>query len=206
MKTWSGLPVALMVAVLALVACAPEAQPAEEVEAVVASYALDTSYDGALGATSQLALGTMLLEETGEAIGPDQAETLLPLWQVIQAGTLQSEPETDAVLKQIEETMTAKQLTAIAAMQLTVEDVEAWVQEQGLNLGPSPGAVAADRAAGGGKGGQGANLSEEEQGAMRATAEASGVTPGGRQAGTGAGQLDTLANPLVGLLARLAGE
>ena len=171
----------------------------------VASAALNESYEGALPASSQLALGTFLLEGTETAVTSEQAQTLLPLWQVIESGTLKSEGESAAVLKQIEGAMTPAQLAAIAAMQLTLEDVGAWAQEQGLNLGSSPEAGAPDRAADGGKGGAGADLSEEERDAMRATAGASGTTPGGRQVGVGAGQLAMLAGPLVELLTEVAG-
>jgi hypothetical protein len=161
---------------------------------------LDDSYEGALPVSSQLAVGTFKLEGTENAVTTEQAQALLPLWQIIESGTLQGETETDAILKQIEGAMTPEQLVAIAAMQLTLGDMGAWAQEQGLSLGPAPEAMAADRAAGGGKGGQGANLSEEERAAMRATAEASGMIPCGRQAGAGASQLGILAEPLVELL------
>ncbi|MFC2015469.1 hypothetical protein ACFLUM_00890 [Chloroflexota bacterium] len=161
---------------------------------------LDDSYEGALPVSNQLAVGTFKLEGTENTVTAEQAQALLPLWQIIESGTLQSEAETDAILKQIEGAMTPDQLAAIAAMQLTIEDMGAWAQEQGLSLGPAPEAMAADRATGGGKGGQGANLSEEERAAARATAQAGGTAPGGRQAGAGAGQLGTLAEPLVELL------
>jgi len=160
------------------------------------STVLATGYENALSANSQLALGTLRLEGTGNAVTPAQAKTLLPLWQVIQNGVLQSDAEMNAVLKQIEGTMTAEQLAAIAAMQLTTEDVMAYAQESGLQspgaitgtmpMGSQPGAggMAAPPAGGsaqgqGGPGGFG-NLSAEEQAAMRATAEAGGF--GGGQA------------------------
>ena len=87
----------------------------------VTSAALNESYEGALPASSQLALGTFLLEGTETAVTPEQAQTLLPLWQVIESGTLKSEGETDAVLKQIGGVMMPEQLAAIGAMQLTSE-------------------------------------------------------------------------------------
>ena len=59
--------------------------------------------------------------------------------------------------------MTSGQLAAIAAMQLTREDLGAWAQEQGVSLGFSPEALATRQAEGGGQGGFGppGNLSEE---------------------------------------------
>lgn len=192
--------------------------PALEANADVTTYTsavLGTGYEGALPASSQLALGTLELEGTEHAVTPEQARTLLPLWKVIQGGTLQSDAEANAVLKQIEKAMTAEQLAAISAMQLTVEDLGTWLQEQGVDLAPPSGAaggsggfappngmsekeMAAIRAtaeAGGGmpggggfpgQGGPPSNMSEEERAAMRATAEAGGMTrPGGGAPGGG---------------------
>jgi hypothetical protein len=164
------------------------------------SAVLDTSYPDALDVSNQLALGTLQLEETEQAVTPEQAATLLPLWQALQGGvTVQA--EVDAVLKQIEGTMAAEQLEAIVAMQLTQEDLQAWMQEQG------PGAGGGFRGMGGGEGespelratrqaefgfGDGEmppematrraefeGMSEEEREALRATAQAGGGMPGG---------------------------
>jgi hypothetical protein len=192
------------------------------------SEVLVVSYEGAMPASSQLALGIFRLKDTDNAVTAEQARVLLPLWQAIQSGALQSDTETNAVLKQIEGAMTAEQLAAIAAMQLTVQDMVAWMQEQGVNLGPPPGAgqgqggfsnlneeerasMRATRQAGGEGGFPGggpgafANMSEEERESMRATAEASGMTFGNR-AGARQGQIVLIAEPLVELLAELAAE
>ncbi len=158
---------------------------------VYTSAALVTSYENALPANSQLALGTLRLEGTKDAVTPAQAKTLLPLWQAIQNGVLQTDAETNAVLKQIEGTMTAEQLAAIAAMQLTAEDVTAYAQENGVAMGSPPGAGAmATPPAGSAQGGPGGfgNLTEEERAAMRATAEAGGFG-GSSQGGQGFGNM-----------------
>lgn len=196
--------------------------------------ALDASYEGALPVSSQLALGIFELQFTENAVSAEQAETLLPLWQAIQGGSLQSEAETNAVLKQIEGAMTAEQLAAIAAVQLTFEDMGAWMQERGVDLGLSPEAVVTRQATGEGQGpfgnlseeereammatrqarGEGGfgpggwgEMSEEEREAMRATAEASGMTfPGSGRGVAGRGQLAALAGQVVELLAGMAGE
>jgi hypothetical protein len=197
------------------------------------SAVLDTSYEGALPASNQLALGTLQLEETENAVTPEQAKALLPLWQAIQSGALQSNAEVNAVLKQIEGQMTAEQLAAIAAMQLTTEDMGAWAQERGMGPEFSPEAMATRQAEGGGQGGFGSpgnlsdeereamratmeaggmpfgdrgNLSEEERAAMRATAEASGMDFGGRGFRGGAGQITFLAQPVIDLLTKRAAE
>jgi hypothetical protein len=163
---------------------------------VYTSAVLVTGYENALPANSQLALGTLRLEGTDTAVTPAQAKTLLPLWQAIQNGVLQNDAETNAVLRQIEGTMTAEQLAAIAAMQLTAEDMTAYMQESGLQnpgeMGSPPGAGAmATPPAGGAQGGPGGfgNLSAEEQAAMRATAEAGGFGPGSSSGGPGFGNM-----------------
>jgi hypothetical protein len=165
------------------------------------SAVMDASYEGALPVSSQLALGIFQLEGTENAVTPAQAAALLPLWQAVQGGTLQSEAETNAVLKQIEGAMTSEQLAAIAAMQLTLEDVGAWAQEQGVSLGPPPEAM----------GGEGAfgppgDTSEEERAARRATAEASGMTFGGRRGAGGRGSINFLTEPLIELLTERVAE
>ncbi|MCR4406995.1 MAG: hypothetical protein NUW24_08740 [Anaerolineae bacterium] len=185
---------------------------------------LNTSYPNALDVSSQLALGTIQLEGTENAVTPEQAKTLLPLWQALQGGVT-AQAEINAVLKQIEKTMTQEQLQAIAAMQLTQEDLQAWMQKQGLQMPggpgwaggpPTPGAMAT-RPAWSGEGemppematrrAEFENMSEEERAAMRATAEASGGIPGrsGGVRGAGGGQLRILLNPLIELLKTRAG-
>jgi hypothetical protein len=131
-----------------------------------ASEVLSTSYPDALDVSAQLALGTMQLEETDQAVTPEQATALLPLWQALRGGVT-NQVEVDAVLKQIEGTMDQEQLQAIAGMQLTQESLKSWMEEQGT------GAVF--------PGGFGAfgDMSEEERAALQATAEAGGGFPGG---------------------------
>jgi hypothetical protein len=217
MRLWNVILVLILVTGV-LVGCGGEADAPEGDVASMDSNpnpdsALDASYEGALPVSSQLALGIFELEETENAVTAEQAETLLPLWQALQGGSLQSEAETSAVLKQIEGAMIAEQLAAIAAMQLTFEDMGAWMRERGVESGLAPEAMATRQAAGewqgpfgnisqeeraammatrqaGGEGGFGpggfGQMSEEEREAMRATAEASGiVAPGGRGAGRG---------------------
>jgi hypothetical protein len=194
---------------------------------------LNTSYDGATAVSSQLVLGIFRFEGTGDAVTPEQAGTLLPLWQVLQSGSLQSEAETNAVLKQIEGALTSEQLSAIAALQLTAEDLGAWMQERGVSFGLSPEARATRQAAGsgqgdfgdlsqeereamiatrqaGGEGGFGSGgfgeMSEEDRESRRATAEASGMTLGGGRAGAGRGMLAILAEQVVELLTARAAE
>lgn len=193
-----------------------------------ASAVLDTDYERALSASIQLGLGTFELKRTENAVTAEQAKTLLPLWQAIQRGSLQSDAETNAVLRQIEEAMTPEQLAAIAAMQLTRENLGAWMQGQGVAFDPPPGtdgnqnpfgnmseeeraAMRATAQAGGGMPGRGSplgNVSEGERAAMRATAEAGGVTfdSGRVPAGASSDQLAIVAAQVVELLTASAAE
>jgi hypothetical protein len=175
---------------------------------------------GDLGNLDRLVLGTLKLEGGENAATPEQAAKLLPLWQLIQSGTLKSQAETDAVLKQIEGQMTEAQLAAIDAMGLTTEDMQAWRQEQGIEM-PTP----SDR--------QGTpeafqNMSEEERTQMRerfqnmtpeeratAMAEmgfqppagaAGGQAPGRGQDPGGMRGGNFLLNPLIALLTERAAQ
>jgi hypothetical protein len=179
----SILVLALPVTLLAACASSEPTQAVEE--AISSSYTsevLDASYEGALSVSSQLMLGTLLLEGTEQAVTPEQAATLLPLWQALQGGGVAIQAEIDAVLKQIEGAMTQEQLEAIAAMQLTQDDLRAWMEEQGMSGGgPGPGAGGP----GGDEGGRppGGDMSDEEREALRATMEAGGGFPGGPPGG-----------------------
>jgi hypothetical protein len=124
---------------------------------------------------SQLALGTLKLEDTKNEVTLAQAAELLPLWRMIEGGSLKSDTETSAVLRQIEEKMSGPQLAAINMMELGNEDVRDWMQEQGLTM-PAPstsrqGSTAAQGTAGSqdSQGGPGAlqSLSEEDRAKMR---------------------------------------
>jgi len=216
----------LIVVVGALVGCgggqAAPASAEDGVEETHVSEVLDTSYDDALDVSAQLALGTVLLEDTEGAVTPEQASVMLPLWQALRGGVT-ARSEVNAVLKQIEGSMTQAQLEAIAAMQLTQEDLQTYVQEEGLNLRPPAGA---DQEEGAGPRGEFAEgemppematrmakfegMTEEERQAARATAQAGGGMAGSAGALVGArgasgGQFMILLNPLIELLEARAG-
>lgn len=176
---------------------------------------------GGLDTTSNLALGTLKLEGTENAVTQSQAAEMLPLWQVIAGGSLKSAAETGAVIKQIESKLTDAQVAAIGAMGLTQQDVNDWMAEQGIEV----------RAPAEGQAGEGPgvlqNMSEEDRAKMReelqnmseedrATrmAEMGVQRPEGAEGGSGAegrpggsfGRGSMLLGPLVELLtARAAG-
>jgi hypothetical protein len=125
------------------------------------SAALPAGYENAAPASTQLALGILRLESTPQAVTPAQATTLLPLWQAFQGSALQNQTERNAVLKQIEGTLTAEQVQAIAAMKLTQEDMIKWMQEHGMQGAPFSGGPPGD-------------MTDEQRAAFQATVEASG--------------------------------
>jgi hypothetical protein len=83
---------------------------------------LNTDYNDALPVETQLILGTLKLEGTPQAVDPQTAAQLLPLYQLLQqltASGTAAQAEIDTVLEQIQATMTTDQIHAIAAMKLT---------------------------------------------------------------------------------------
>ena len=134
---------------------------------------LETSFDGALPPTTQLMLGILRLEDTGDAVTAAQAASMLPLWQALQSGTIQNQAERAAVFSQIEVALTDQQIEAIGAMQLTATDLNDWAAANGVEL-PQFGQGGQARQAGqGGQGGQGerggifADMSEDERATFR---------------------------------------
>jgi hypothetical protein len=159
---------------------------------------------------SRLIVGTLRLEGSDNAVTPQQAARLLPLWTLIQGGALTSDAETNAVVKQIEGQMTEAQLAAIDALGLTMEDVMAWMQEQGIEVAAF-GDVSANT--------QGApagvpELSEQERAQMRERFEnmtegerAQAMAEGGFQRPEGApdGRMPTDGQPPDGARQRIGG-
>lgn len=184
MKAWH-IVLALILTAGTLIGCAGQesATPVVKSSQEYTSAVLVTSYDGALPAGSQLALGTLRLEETDHAVTPAQARVLLPLWQAIQSGVAQNSAEMNAIFRQIEKAMTPQQLAAIAAMQLTMQDVTDYAQANGLMMGSPSRAMGRGQAGTGPQSGQGwdmpGTMTDEQRQAFRATAEAGGF--GGRQ-------------------------
>jgi hypothetical protein len=99
---------------------------------------LNADYADALPVPSQLAIGTLMLEDTENAVTAEQAGRLLSSWKMLQA--LQSsdtaaQVEKDAVLNQIQGAMTDEQLLAIKEMKLTPASLTELAQERGLGFG-----------------------------------------------------------------------
>lgn len=160
-----------LVLIVALSACssAPAAPAASTTtQDTYTSTALDTSYEGALSARNQLALGMLQLDGTGNAITADQAKALLTLWQALRATTqsgASAQAEVSALLGQIEGSLTAGQLAAIKDLKLTQTAFQQWAAANGITMG-----------AGGGQPGGGQGLSPEARATRQASEGRTGST------------------------------
>lgn len=85
----------------------------------------------------QLALGTLNLEGTDLAVTPQQAATLLPLWQAADSLATSgnaSSADLEATFQKIQAAMTADQLQAIQSMDLTGQNMLALAQKLGIAM------------------------------------------------------------------------
>jgi hypothetical protein len=117
-----------------------------------AGASLNENYADALPAVTQLVVGSFKLEETDLAVTADQALELVPLWQAYRTlltSQTAAQQEREALVTQIEETMTAEQIQEIANMKLTSTDMQAIFSELG-----GPGRAEGTPSAGGGPTGQ----------------------------------------------------
>lgn len=145
-----------LILTLLLTACGGSAETASSAD----TYAQFDPNSRELPLSTQLAIGTLKLEETDFAVASDQAADLLPLWQVLNSLTSSdtaAQEEIVAITEQIQETMTAEQLAAIETMELTDEDTFATMQELGLTNAqvnaegtPQAGGFGSGQGAGGG--------------------------------------------------------
>jgi uncharacterized protein (DUF433 family) len=118
---------------------------------------LSADYDDALSVEAQLALGTVRLEETEQAVDEAQAAELLPLWRALQSlssSDTAAAAELEAVVNQIQDTMTPAQIEAIAGMALTTDTVAELIESGEL----APAGLG-QRAAGGEVGSAGGSVS-----------------------------------------------
>jgi hypothetical protein len=93
----------------------------------------------ALPVETQLILGTLLLEGTDQAVDAKQAAVLLPLWEQwhdMNRSNAAAPGDRDTLLAQIQSAMTEKQIQAIAAMNLTLQDVFTYIEKNGVGFSP----------------------------------------------------------------------
>jgi hypothetical protein len=167
------------------IAIAPEANdeviidadsPADNVTEPAAENRGTRLAEGETPLATLLILGTFTLENTEFAIDSEQAAKLLPLWKALrslnESETVASE-ELQAVINQIQDTMTAEQIAAIETMDLTMQDLGAIAEELGLELDNFGGRLG--------------ELSPEMQATREAVRESGQFPGGGQGAGPGGG-------------------
>jgi len=82
----------------------------------------------------KLAVGTLKLENTPQAINAATAQKLIPLWQLmdqLNTSSTTAPQETAAVVSAIQQAMTPAQVSAIDSMNLTSQDIFTSFQQQG---------------------------------------------------------------------------
>ncbi len=136
----------ILISALTLAACSgsednsePDVQSetAEEIQRIE-KVRLADDYSDALSPQSQLALGTLQLEETDLALDEALAAELLPLWQALQSlsnSEITAEAELNAVVNQIQDAMAVEQIQAIADMKLTEESFTTLLESGELAFG-----------------------------------------------------------------------
>jgi hypothetical protein len=136
------LPLLLIVLTIVLSACSNSS----------ASTTLASTENG-LPIAAQLAVGTLKLAGTNQAVTAEQAEVLVVYWetykQLTQSETA-AQAEYDGLIAQIEETLSAEQLQAITEMNITQQDVFASMQGVTVTTSSSSTVSASSRSAGDG--------------------------------------------------------
>ncbi len=127
----------------------------------------------------KLAIGTLKLEGTNQAVTAAEAKQLLPLWKAVKSLTSSStasQAEIQALYKQIPETMTADQVKAINNMSFTSTDLQTVMKDLGIQPGPVM------------SGTPGAGISQSAQATRAAQSQNSGG-PGGMPGGMPPGDM-----------------
>jgi hypothetical protein len=106
----------------------------------------------AMQLSEKLAVGTLKLEGTPNAVTAKQAADLLPLWQVYSSlitSDTAAQEEKDALAQQIQDTMTSAQVSAIDGLNLTQRDVFTSMQQLGITASASVSANGTPQPGGG---------------------------------------------------------
>jgi hypothetical protein len=101
----------------------------------ISSTAVQNQDDTALSLVTRLAIGTLNLENTDQAVTPEQAGEMLTLWQAYSSlsnSDTVTQTELDALVKQIQDALTTDQLKSIEDMQITRQSMNEIIQSLGL--------------------------------------------------------------------------
>lgn len=144
-------------------------------------------------------MGILALQDTSQAVTAEQAAELLPLWQAmiaLEGGQSVAQAEIDALQTQLMRGMSIEQLQAIAALNLTNDDLSDFYADFGIDIGSEAGEFQSMQS-------EVQNMSDEEREAFRATrqAENAGAVPDAASAGRERRSL--LTNEVIALLTAL---
>ncbi len=185
----------VMVSVMLLSACAAPGGAATTAAATPTAGVVNVNYANALPVPSQLALGTIMIKDTQDAVTAAQAAELLPLWQAVQSmtsSTATSAVEFEALVTQIQQTMQPAQLQAIANLKITQESMATAFQSLGLNnFQPGRNGTQVARTPGANNGGGGFNGPPGGGGFIEGGGGGPGGFGGGGFGGGGFGGLPT---------------
>jgi len=131
---------------LALVACSAAATASSSTGATGGQAAVGTPNavgtpgpnNAPLPTLTKLLIGIFKLEDTELAVTPEQAKSLLPLWQAVRSlsnSDTAASAEMAAVEQQIQDTLTPEQMDQINAMPLTRADLQTLAGELGISFG-----------------------------------------------------------------------
>jgi len=142
------LPLAAVIVVLAtvLVACGAKTSSTTTTGSTGAAAANGTpgarNLTQPLPPAESLLIGTLKLQGTSNAVNATQAAALVPLWQAyaqLTGSNTAAQAEIDAVVTQIQQTLTPAQVQAITAMKLTRQDMFTEMSSLGLTNGGASG-------------------------------------------------------------------
>lgn len=131
MKKLIGVLFILVIGTILLTACTGMAAPTQ------ASFGSSTETASAALTASELVAGTLKLQGSEQAITSTQAKELLTLWEAykqVNNSDTSSPLEVSALVSQINENMTADQISAIKAMGISASDIQSLADENGATI------------------------------------------------------------------------
>jgi hypothetical protein len=135
-RNWACMTLLALSLMLAACGSSTSAATTTGTDTAAASASGAAPAQGELSTIAQDIVGILRLEGTDLAVDSTQAATLLPLWQayrsLLESGTA-APAELEAVQTQIGEALIAKQQDAIAAMNLTLQDMSAMAEQLGVS-------------------------------------------------------------------------
>ncbi|MGB8212662.1 MAG: hypothetical protein WCE68_03795 [Anaerolineales bacterium] len=132
------LPLSALIVILAVALAACGANPSATTTAGTPAANLARP----LPLAETLVVGTFKLGGTGNAVTSAQATALIPLWQAyaqLTSSNSAAQAELDAVVTQVQQTLTPAQVQAITAMKLTRQDMLTEMSSLGLSSGGANG-------------------------------------------------------------------